>query len=222
MTESLLNEAATHVEAEQCGSTGIPNFVYGHGRLDIKAAYDLATATVELSATTINQRSGEIKVNVIAPAALKWRVAKRAEWLTLSGNSDFTGSATFTLRVAENTAAAARSGVIQIAGRSFTLTQAGSEPFAVSGRVFDGNGVPQPHVRIAFMREDGLEGEPPDVTTDAQGRWSQTGFTPGPVYRVIASRGRESFAPSAYTVSAPVTALNFIEVNRRIILPFFR
>jgi hypothetical protein len=112
---------------------------------------------------------------------------------------------------------------MQIAGRSFTISQAGSEPFAMAGRAWDVNGVPQARVRIAFVRDDDADGlAPVDVFTDEQGRWNQSGFAPGPAYRVLASRGRESFNPFAYVVSGPTASLNFTEANRRIILPFAR
>ena len=46
-TEDFLNQTAVTVTTTSCSSSGIPNNVYGWGRLDIKAAVDLATASVE-------------------------------------------------------------------------------------------------------------------------------------------------------------------------------
>ncbi len=45
-TEDILNEAAVDVASTLCSSSGVPNNVYGFGRLDIKAAVDLAAALV--------------------------------------------------------------------------------------------------------------------------------------------------------------------------------
>lgn len=44
LTESILNSTATPVEATACNSSGIPNNVYGHGHLNIKAAVDAASS----------------------------------------------------------------------------------------------------------------------------------------------------------------------------------
>src|SRR5450759_4264980 len=39
-TEQALNNAATHIPAADCGSSGWPNNTYGYGRLDVKKAVD--------------------------------------------------------------------------------------------------------------------------------------------------------------------------------------
>jgi len=43
-TEQILNDSAVHIDSSACGSSGWPNNTYGYGRLDAKAALDLATA----------------------------------------------------------------------------------------------------------------------------------------------------------------------------------
>jgi subtilisin family serine protease len=42
LTEQLLNDSAVRVNTTLCSSTSIPNSLYGYGRLDVKAAFDLA------------------------------------------------------------------------------------------------------------------------------------------------------------------------------------
>lgn len=46
-TEDFLDHAAVSVSTTLCSSSGVPNNVYGWGRLDIKAAIDLATVSVD-------------------------------------------------------------------------------------------------------------------------------------------------------------------------------
>ena len=49
-TENFLNDAAVDVSSTSCSSSGVPNNVYGFGRLDIKAAVDLAANALNLTA----------------------------------------------------------------------------------------------------------------------------------------------------------------------------
>lgn len=54
-TEAILNQAAVDVSTTSCTSSGSPNNVYGWGRLDIKAAVDLATVAVNPVNTPVGQ-----------------------------------------------------------------------------------------------------------------------------------------------------------------------
>jgi hypothetical protein len=219
LTESLLNETAVRVNATDCESNGIPNFVYGFGRLDVKAAYDLSAAAVTLAATTVGAAKGELRATVSAPAGLKWRAVSNVPWLSLRGETEFSGDSTLVWQVAENTNTTARTGTIVIAGRPLTVTQAGVGPYTVSGRVVDRNGQGLSRVTLSFSRVDGEDAQVPEpVVTADDGTWSQTGFMPNLNYHVTAIRSRQAFEPSSYTFSAPLTTLNFSAVNRRVIL----
>ncbi len=218
LTESLLNETAVRVDLSDCGSNGTPNNVYGYGRLDVKAAYDLALADVSPLSDTISFRGGAGKVVVKALPDLKWRAVNNTPWITFTGSSaSFTGSGEVQFKVAENNSPEARSGTILVAGRPITITQSGTAPFAVAGRVVAQDGSPVTRVTILFTNaKDGAPG-PASVTTDHDGRWSKAGFESGVIYRVRPSKGRQSFEPNALDFAAPVTNLNFTAVNRRIL-----
>ncbi len=218
LTESLLNESAVRVDVSDCGSNGTPNNVYGYGRLDVKAAYDLALADVSPLSDTISFRGGAGKVVVKALPDLKWRAVSNTPWITLNdGTANFTGSGSVPFTVAENTSPEARTGVLLVAGRPITITQAGTAPFAVAGRVVAQDGAPVARATIFFTRLTDDAPGPSPVTTDDDGRWSKAGFESGMIYRARPSKGRQVFEPNALDFAAPLTNLNFTAVNRRIV-----
>lgn len=218
LTESLLNETAVRVDVTDCGSNGTPNNVYGYGRLDVKAAYDLALAQVTPLADTISHLGGTGKIQVRALPDLRWRAVSNVPWIALTGSSaNFIGNAAAQFTVAQNDSPEARTGTLLVAGRPITITQAGTAPFAVAGRVVAQDGTPVARATILFTRLTDNAPGPDAVTTDDDGRWSQTGFEPGAIYRARPSKGRQSFEPNALDFAAPVTNLIFTAVNRRII-----
>ena len=220
LTESLLNESAVHVDATDCGSSGVPNNVYGYGRLDVKAAYDLALVEVSPQSDTISFRGGAGKIVVKAAADLKWRAYSNAVWLTLTGTTttaNFTGNGNVQFTIAENNSPDARTGTLVVAGRPITITQSGTAPFGVGGRVVAPDGTPTPNITLTFTRVNDDAPGPESVVTGDDGRWSQAGFEPGVIYRVRPSHGRQSFDPNALDFAAPLTNLNFTLVNRRIV-----
>lgn len=78
-------------------------------------------------------------------------------------------------------------------------------------------GVPMPGVTLSFSLVSGGGEVPGNVQTDDDGRWSQSGFEPGSVYQVTASKIRSSFSPAYYEFDAATTTLDFSTVGRRII-----
>jgi serine protease AprX len=218
LTESLLNETAVRVDVSDCGSTGTPNNVYGYGRLDVKAAYDLALAQVTPLSDTISYLGGTGKIQVRALPNLRWRAVSNVPWITLMGNtSNFQGNGAAQFTITPNNSPDARAGTILVAGRPITITQSGTAPFTVSGRVVEQDGTPVARATVFFTRLTDSAPGPASATTDDDGRWSKAGFEPGVTYRVRPSKGRQSFEPNALDFAAPLTNLNFTAVNRRII-----
>jgi hypothetical protein len=64
-------------------------------------------------------------VAVTATAGCSWTTANPAPWITISGSGSGTGNGTVNYSVATNTSTSARNATLSIAGRTFTVSQAG-------------------------------------------------------------------------------------------------
>ncbi|MBS1786419.1 MAG: S8 family serine peptidase [Acidobacteria bacterium] len=219
LTENILNESAVRVMVTDCGATNtsIPNPVYGFGRLDIKAAVDLAATALDASEFTFGVRGGVADLTVMALPSVTWRAVSDSDWITVTAGQTGTGLGGVFFKVAANTSSASRTGTLMIAGRPVKIMQPGLTPlFSVSGQVVSSSGAPIPGVTLTFSRVSGGGDIPDSVLTDNDGNWSQSGFEPGTTYRVTASRIRSSFSPVSLDFNAASSTLNFISVGRAI------
>jgi hypothetical protein len=130
-SESVLNGSAVGVSTTDCTSNGIPNNVYGFGRLDIKAAVDRAIACT--SSPTINQASVSVPaaatagtVSVTSVAGCGWTAFSNAAFITITGGNVGTGNGVVSYSVQENAAASPRRGTLSIGGTTFTVYQGAS------------------------------------------------------------------------------------------------
>src|SRR5262249_38089317 len=121
-TENILNDAAVDVSSTACGSNGVPNNTYGFGRLDIKAAVDVAAATISPASANFSSSDGTGAVNVTAAAGAGWQTFVNDSWITVTSGGSGSGNGTVNYSVAAN-AGSARAGTMIIAGRVFTITQ---------------------------------------------------------------------------------------------------
>ena len=224
ITENILDESAVRVESSDCGAGGSQNNVYGFGRLDVKAAIDLAATTVSPSEQQFGVRGGAGRIDVVALDGVKWRAVSNDAWITVvspagDGVATGVGPGVVDFTVAENISTEARKGTMMIAGRIVTITQPGAAPlYAVSGRVANNLGEGVAGVTLTFIRVSGGGALPEPVETDDNGAWSSNGFEPGTVYRVSATKSRQSFLPPSIDFSAARGDLNFTSVGRRVII----
>ncbi|MGH9838881.1 MAG: S8 family serine peptidase [Blastocatellia bacterium] len=121
-TENILNDAAVDVSSTACSSNGVPNNTYGFGRLDIKAAVDVAAASISPTSQNFVSGGGTGAVNVTAPAGVGWQTFVNDSWITVTSGGSGTGNGTVNYSVAANSGSA-RTGTMIIAGRIFTVTQ---------------------------------------------------------------------------------------------------
>ncbi len=80
--------------------------------------------TVGSFSTALPATSGTITIPVTTTSACTWKAVENASWLSFSNVSTITGSNAVKLSYTSNTATSARSAVITIAGKNYTITQA--------------------------------------------------------------------------------------------------
>ncbi|MFN0110134.1 MAG: S8 family serine peptidase [Blastocatellia bacterium] len=219
LIESILNESAVRVMVTDCGSTNtsIPNAVYGYGRLDVKAAIDLAATTLNASEFTFGVKGGADEIIVTALPTVTWRAVSDSDWITITAGQTGTGLSAVFFKVAANTSPLARTGSLLIAGRTVTISQPGQVPlYTVSGKALSSAGMAVPGVTISFSVVFGGGEVPGNVLTDGDGNWSQSGFEPGTTYRATARRIRSSFSPPSIEFNAASSSLDFTSVGRTI------
>lgn len=91
------------------------------------AMFNTIACTYSINPTSQNFGSGggTGNVNVTTTAGCNWTAVSNAGWITVTGGASGTGNGVVTYSVAPN-AGAARTGTITIAGRTFTVSQAGA------------------------------------------------------------------------------------------------
>jgi len=129
--EGILEDSAVHVPSTDCSSSGSPNNSYGYGRLDVKAAVDIALISFAPSSSVLTTAGGQGSLNVSAPLGLSWVATSNVSWITITSGVG-TGNGTVTFTVNANPNESARVGAITIAHRDFTIRQQGSGAAACS------------------------------------------------------------------------------------------
>ncbi|HJQ71235.1 MAG TPA: S8 family serine peptidase [Blastocatellia bacterium] len=126
-TETVLNSSAVHINSATCDAAGgSPNNVFGHGRLDIKAAVDSQQlGTISPTGQFFPQTGGEGMINVAAAAGINWTAVSNAPWISLTGATGGTGNGEVSYLVRDNMTGAPRQGTITVAGKTFTVIQDG-------------------------------------------------------------------------------------------------
>ena len=112
-----------------------PNTTWGHGLANLPAPCSYA-----LSSTSVTMGAGGASgsVAVITNTGCTWTAASHAGWLAVVGPGTGTGSGVVQFTAAENPANTPRSGSLDVAGLTFTVTQLGN----VGSGDADGDGLP--------------------------------------------------------------------------------
>jgi hypothetical protein len=106
--------------------------VVSFGQYTMRYAGSACSYFVTPSSQSLGQPAGSGTVTVATQSGCAWTAVSNAAWITVSSGSNGTGNGTVNYSAAENTAAKSRSGTLTIAGKTFTVTQAGLPPYATS------------------------------------------------------------------------------------------
>ncbi|HYV06110.1 MAG TPA: S8 family serine peptidase, partial [Blastocatellia bacterium] len=134
--EGIMKDSAAHISSVLCSSSGVPNNVFGYGRLDVKGAVDLAQTTIAPSSATGERRNARGTVAVTAPTALtQWTATANQNWIVLTSPANATGSGMVSYELRENSTGHFRIGTMTIAQRTFTIIQSGVAPGTCSNSI---------------------------------------------------------------------------------------
>jgi hypothetical protein len=125
--EGYLNESAVKVDDTSC-VVGTGNNVFGNGRIDAKAAIDLALATLSPSAVAIPASGGVGAIRVVAAAGTSpnWSVVNDDPNITIVSGGGGTGGATVRFEVSANISPQPRILTFKAARRTLTIFQGGA------------------------------------------------------------------------------------------------
>ena len=101
------------------------------------------TYAISPTAQSIPSSGGAGTVSVAAPSGCAWTAVSNSSWAIITSNSGGTANGTINYSASANSATASRTGTMTIAGKTFTLNEAGvSCSYAISptSKSFDSNG----------------------------------------------------------------------------------
>ncbi|MGH9310748.1 MAG: BACON domain-containing protein [Vicinamibacterales bacterium] len=150
-----------------------------------QSAATSCTYTISPSSRTSIATGGTFTVAVSTGSSCRWSAAANVSWLTLGNGSNRIGPGNVGVIVAANTATSQRTGTATIAGRAFTVTQAGVSCSAtVSPRTISA----APSGRTGTI----------SVTAGTSCSWSVTGL---PSWITVSAGARRGTANVSYTVA---------------------
>src|SRR5437867_2733822 len=93
-----------------------------------------AVCSFALSSSSMNAvaAGGTGSTNVTAGTGCGWTAVSNATWITVTSGASGSGNGTVNFSVAANTATAGRTGTLTIAGKTFTVSQAGACSYSLS------------------------------------------------------------------------------------------
>ncbi len=119
--EAIMKDSAVHISSTSCSSSGVPNNVYGYGRLNAEVA---ALTGFSPRSAAFGASGGDGLVNVSAPPTSAWTAVSNDSWIVISQGASGIGNGEVFYSVRDNLSDQARVGSITIAARSYVVRQA--------------------------------------------------------------------------------------------------
>lgn len=127
VVENIMKDSAVHLNSASCSSSGgFPNNVFGSGRMDAKAAANIALTTFSPRSAAFQVTGGDGSFNVTAPAGVSWTAVSNDSWIIITSSNSGTGNGTIFYSVRDNFAAGNRTGSITVANRNYQIRQEGT------------------------------------------------------------------------------------------------
>ncbi|MCD4748475.1 MAG: S8 family serine peptidase [Thermoanaerobaculales bacterium] len=99
---------------------------YGHGRLYLGDPPQSCTYSISPTSRNFASGGGSGTINVSTQSGCSWTASESISWVSITSGSSGSGNGTVNFSVSSNTSASSRSGTIQVAGKTFSITQDGA------------------------------------------------------------------------------------------------
>jgi subtilisin family serine protease len=107
------------------GPSGRDN-TYGYGRLYLGSPPASCSYSLSPTSKTIGSSGGSGSFSVSSQSGCSWSASTSKAWIHITGGPSGSGNGTVSYSVDANSSTSQRSGTIQAAGKTFTITQSGS------------------------------------------------------------------------------------------------
>jgi C1A family cysteine protease len=117
--------SANSTSTERTGTLTVAGQTY---QVTQQAGNVVCTYSISPTSASLAASGGTGSVSVTATAGCAWTATSNITWITVTSGSSGSGNGTVQYTVAANTASTSRTGTLTIAGKTFTVTQAGAGP----------------------------------------------------------------------------------------------